>query len=689
MNRFFVFLFSFLFPVSVLLAGPQKKIDSLLHALAGQKDTARVLTLIKLSQAYISVNKDSGFFYGMMLKREAEAWGNQKHISDAYVILGTCFYHLDKEDSAMFYKRKAIAVAQKANYPKGVANALNDIGLYKNDDGEIDSAVYFLIQATEIREKANDEKPLGASYLNLGFMYYSQKDFPNAMLYYKKAEKLFLKFGEMKNYSRDLNLIGAVYDEYKKYDSALVIYQRALSIRDSINDQQGISETEINIAVAYRNLSELSKSEDFLLKSLAIKKQLKDVGGEADCLLDLSETYRLEKKYPLAESGLQRADSLGKIGGTKELQRDVYGEFATLYAELQKFDKAFYYRGKFQEMKDSIFNEEKVKVLTDIQTKYETGKKERENIQLKEKEAVDALAIEKEQNRQLVLYAGIGILVVVLSLSFYAYRTKMKSNELLTEKNAQVSRHNKTLKELNAKLIESEEELTMLNETKDKLFSVISHDISNPVKAIANYNQAILSRINELTKEELAEALKKVNQSVQPLQGFIDNLLHWSLLQRKGATISPEKFSATELAEEIKLLYAPYASQKKIDLQNSISADIFLFTDKNMFRLVLRNLLSNAIKYSKESGVVKITTRNVNGNIQFSISDEGSGIEKSKISTILSGKKVVSERGTFSETGTGLGLSLVVEYLRLNKSDLKIESEVGRGSVFSFELPSA
>ena len=664
----------------VLQAAPRKKIDSLLHALNSQKDTTRVLTLVKLSQAYLPVNKDSAFYFGKMLKKEAELWGDQKRICDAYVVLGTCFHHLNEEDSAMFYKRKAVDVAVLANYPKGEANSFNDIGLYKKEFGELDSAAFYLLKATEIREKLNDEKALGVSYLNLGLILYAQNEWEKALPYAKKAETVFTEFGEMKNLAQALNLSGVILDGEKKYNDALAAYQRSMHIRDSIGDMRGVSESEINIGVAYRNLKDLIKSEDFLQKALELKKQIGDEGEEADALLDLSQTYLLEKKYGLAESTLQAADSLGKSDNDKERQRDIYSEFADLYSRLNQFDKAFLFQQKFQAVNDSIYSEEKIKSLTDMQTKYETDKKERENIQLKEKQAVDALALEKEQNREIILYAGLGILAIILSLSFYAYRTKRKSNDLL-------NRRNKTLKELNSKLIESEEELLALNKMKDKLFSVISHDISNPVKAISNFNQAILSKINELSKEELTDALKKVNQSVQPLQGFIDNLLHWSLLQRNGANINPEKFSPFEIAEEIKLLYAPYSLQKKIALQNNISARELIFADKNMFRLVLRNLISNAIKYSRESGEVKINSIRENGNILFSVSDEGSGIANDKIENILKGKTVASEKGTFSETGTGLGLSLVVEYLRLNKSDLKIESGK-QGSVFSFDLPA-
>jgi two-component system sensor histidine kinase/response regulator len=660
-----------------------------LQVLPGQQDSFRIKTLIKLSQAYFSIHEDSAMYYALLLKKETEKSAYMDRMSDAYMIVGTCFRHASDMDSALFYKHLALAAAEKSGYQKGVANACSDIGLYEKEIGQFDSAIIYSVRAVEIRERLNDKKTLGTSYINLGLLFYDSKEADKAMYYYRKAAECF-ESTSIKNYALALNDIAAIYDDKKQYDSALVIYKRSLTIRDSIGDRQGVSQVMLNMGVLYRDMNDFVNSEKFLESALELKKSL---GGEEEtmaiCMLDLSETYRVTKKYPQAEGLLNTAFPIAKANQLKELERDICLEYSKVYSDEKKYDLALQFMNLYVEKKDSILDEERLKSLNDLQTKYETVRKEKENAKLTEEGKEKELKIEQGKTQTVYLYAGLGVLLLILAFSFYAYRVKTKSNHLLTEKNDQINRHNKTLKELNLKLIESEEELTVLNKTKDKLFSVISHDISNPVKAIANYNQAILAREGELNREQLAEALRKVNASVQPLQGFIDNLLHWSLLQRNGASSRPEKFNAIEIVNEIISLYMPYAQQKKIALVPDVSSSMRLSADKNMFRLVLRNLVSNAIKYSNEGAKVVISARTTGDKILVKVKDEGNGIDTRKIREILDGKQVSSEKGTFAETGTGLGLTLVTEFLKMNESALQIESNPGNGTSFSFELISA
>jgi two-component system sensor histidine kinase/response regulator len=688
--KFLPRLFLFLFLPLAVCAKPRGKIDSLLHILPAQHDTIKIKTLIKLSQAYFGVSEDSAMLYARELLKEADKNGSAQRISEAYLIVGTCFRHQSKMDSALVYKHRALSVAEKAGYKKGVANACSDIGLYEKEYGRYDSAKIYSLRAIEIREELDDQRSLGTSYINLGFLFYDSKDLAQAMIYYRKAAANFLQQKKIVNYALALNNIAAVYSDRMEYDSALIMYNRTLVLRDSLGDKAGYSQSLLNIGVLYRDKMQYDKAEKYLLQAYQIKKTLGENREDlAICMFDLAQTYRFKKNYSKCQEYLDMAETIALPAHMKELERDICLEYSEMYSAQGKTELSLKYKKMYVQKRDSILDDERMKVLNDMQVKYETVKKEKENIVLKEKAKVleiekerDRIKLDRDENLRVALYTGIGILILFLGLAFYAYRVKIKSNK-------QITKQNKTLKELNKKLIESEEELTVLNRTKDKLFSVISHDISNPVKAIANYNQAILAREHELNREQLAEALRKVNQSVQPLQGFIDNLLHWSLLQRNGTSSNPEKFQSHEIAEEIISLYAPYATQKKVKLAAIIPSGQITSADKNMFRLVLRNLVSNAIKYSKEGDRVEISARTNGNKIRFEIKDEGSGMNPEKITSVLSGKQVASEKGTFAETGTGLGLTLVTEFLRMNNSELQIESLPGKGSVFSFELPSA
>jgi signal transduction histidine kinase/tetratricopeptide (TPR) repeat protein len=685
MKRGVLLIFTALFVAISMFAGSKEKTDSLKKVLATQKDTVRVLTLVKLSQALLPVNRDSALHYALMLKKEAEAWGKPERICDAYVVVGTCYNGVGEKDSAMIFKRRALDVAAKVNYQKGIANACNDIGLYYQSAGLPDSAAIYILRSIGIREKANEEKALASSYTNLALIYRSQSYFDKALFYFKKAAALFRKYNQASNYALLLNNIAVTYDDQQKYDSALVFYKQSLAIRDSLEDERGISQCKLNIGVTYRNLLDFTRAEKFILEALALKIKLGEPQGEAYCRLDLALTYRLQRKLRQAEVEIVKADSLTVHSGEKEFRRDLYLEYAELYAALGKFDLALKSQKEYERLRDEIFNADKAKTLAEIQTKYETTKKEKENFELREAAAARELVLERERSQRLYLYAGIGILALILAFGIYAYMSRIKTNRLLNEKNGQITRQNGTLKELNKKLIVSEEELTVLNHTKDKLFSIISHDLSNPVKAIANYNQAMLARKESMTKEELVLSFEKLDQNIQPLQGFLDNLLHWSALQQSGLKIRKETFDVSSLIDETIALYAAHVQLKKIRIVTAITGAHEVHTDKNMFRLILRNLLNNAIKFSPERAEVEIKVRNEVEKTILVVTDRGSGISPAILESLRNGQPVESQKGTLAEGGTGLGVSLVREYLVKLGGEMQIESETGR-TVFTVFL---
>ncbi|MBI3510601.1 MAG: tetratricopeptide repeat-containing sensor histidine kinase [Bacteroidetes bacterium] len=670
-----------------MAAKQRQRVDSLLHALSVQKDTSRLATLVKLSQSYWGMNEDSAFYYGKLLLRESKQCGNAKRESDAYTILGSCFYHMDKVDSAFAYKWKAIELAQKENYQRGLANGYSDVGLYFKEKGDLDSALKYVLLSAGIREKINDQKSLGVSYHNLGLILIAMNDTEQSLNYYVKAEHIFEQQKQWKNFAAVLNNIASHYDDIHRYDTALILHLHAYHIRDSIGDKSGMSQSLLNLGVLYRNTGDYANAEKYLLQSYELKKVIGETNSLSICLLDLAFTKRLEKKFPAAEALLKSADSLVTIYQGRETRRDLYLEYSRLYSDMKRYDLALNYLTLYQEEKDSIFNEQKLKVLNELQVKFQTAQKEKENLDLKAKGRERDLALAEEKTQNVFLFSGVGILALILAFSFYAYRSKKNSAKKLEEKNNQITAQNNTLKELNKKLIESEDELTELNHSKDKLFSIISHDLSNPVKAISNYNQAVLAQKENMSREQLSDSFEKLDRSIQPLQGFLDNLLHWSALQRMGVNVRKEIFSPGEIIREQAGLYDAHCALKKISMIVNGEKNIMVNTDKNMLRLVLRNLISNAIKFSPENTQVVIRVAKEKNAVSISITDHGAGIPVDVLQKIQQRKTVGSSKGTMGESGTGLGLGLVKEYLSKMGGELSIESS-SSGSTFTAKIIS-
>ena len=271
-------------------------------------------------------------------------------------------------------------------------------------------------------------------------------------------------------------------------------------------------------------------------------------------------------------------------------------------------------------------------------------------------------------------FTGGGILLVLaFALFMFYYQSRFrKLNHLLTRKNDEIT-------------IEKEktEKLSLL---KDKLFSIISHDLRSPLV----YSTSLLELIGSGNLEpdklkrygtELADELR---QTIQ----LFDNLLNWAASQLKGMDINPEKLRVAELVNDNIQMVKSILEKKNILLTSNIEVNSYVLADKNMANLVLRNLLSNAIKFTPGSGKISIEAIREDKMIKLTVTDTGTGIEEDIKNVLFSGDINQSIRGTNQEQGFGIGLKLCTEFVIKNGGEMKVESTLGIGSSFSFTLPA-
>ncbi len=235
------------------------------------------------------------------------------------------------------------------------------------------------------------------------------------------------------------------------------------------------------------------------------------------------------------------------------------------------------------------------------------------------------------------------------------------------------------------KLKEQRLELEKLNVLKDRLFSIIAHDLRGPLHNL----QEVLSLIhaNVLSDEEKEYLLVELSRSVDQSVGLMENLLSWASSQQKGEKLKPEGFRINELVEEVLNSIKALVEKKDLNLKFGLEEDLKVLADREMIRIVLRNLIGNAIKFSHKGGTISIKSQQDDGLI-ISISDEGVGMPPEVLKQLFS-IDLQSRKGTLKEEGSGLGLILCKDFIDKNSGHLKVESEEGQGSTFSFTLPIA
>jgi len=238
------------------------------------------------------------------------------------------------------------------------------------------------------------------------------------------------------------------------------------------------------------------------------------------------------------------------------------------------------------------------------------------------------------------------------------------------------------------KLKQFSEELIKTNKTKEKLLSIISHDLRSPIQGILGISEALSDEIESLTKEEIIEYSKEINIAVKKQYRLLKDLLDWSKIHRTDFTIVNQIIDLhTEVEKTFKSFYSS-ASKKNIALKNCVAKGVLIVFDNNLLQLVLRNLISNGIKYTNSGGWVQVMASETKNSALISVEDNGVGIEKELFNEVLTNIRF-SRNGTASEKGSGLGLPLCKEILEKCGGKIWVESEIGRGSKFTFELMTA
>jgi Signal transduction histidine kinase len=235
-------------------------------------------------------------------------------------------------------------------------------------------------------------------------------------------------------------------------------------------------------------------------------------------------------------------------------------------------------------------------------------------------------------------------------------------------------------------IIDSKNELESLNQKKDLIFSILSHDLRSPLTTLKGFLGLLIDN-DDITRDEIKKHATNIRHSVTNALDLIDNTLYWSLSQMGTITYDPASFNLSKLLEKVNGLYELTAEKKKITLDIQCDSLLQLWGDENMIYVALRNMVSNALKFTGEGKKVMVQATRVEDQVRIIVQDEGIGMTEQELQRIINSDITFIKRGTSSEKGTGIGLSLCKKFIELNKGTLEIKSAENKGSVFIITLP--
>ncbi|MDH7603637.1 MAG: HAMP domain-containing sensor histidine kinase [Melioribacter sp.] len=297
-------------------------------------------------------------------------------------------------------------------------------------------------------------------------------------------------------------------------------------------------------------------------------------------------------------------------------------------------------------------------------------------------------------NYEIIIALVSVFLTVFLFIAFNVVKRRKKIEQDLSIRLEQLNILNENLmeeirmrKEAEEKLIKYTVELKNINAAKDRFYSVISHDLKNPFQGLLSYADLLYEEFDSLPDDTKKEIVKGIRNQSKKIYELLINLLEWTKLQSDKIIIEPIKINLRNKVNEILNLHGASATIKNIKLKNEIDSNAIIFVDEYILNTVLNNLISNAIKFTEEGGTVTINSLFSSDGVEITVQDTGIGISSDDIQKLFKPDTHFSTKGTYSESGTGLGLLLCKEMIEKHGGNISVESKLNEGSIFKVFFP--
>lgn len=477
----------FLFLLCISLQGytQNHRIDSLLKVLPTlQEDTAKVNTLRELCDAYKAelndvdkvgeyanklatlsekINFKKGIAYGASFRgiyfwkkghydmalaqykkslKLMNEMGNKRGQSTCYLNIGQIYAEKGSYSQAIEFMLNGIKIKEELNEKKGMRIGYNNLGNVYSTMGNYKEGLKYYFKTLKIAEELKDKLGESYAYDNIGTIFSHQNKLDISLYYYKKALAIQEAIGDKVNAGNSYNSIGDIYRNKKQYTEALAYHLRDLKIKEEAHDMQGISNSCNSIGYDYFWLKNIDKALSYQLRSFNLCKEIGYKKGLADASGGIGKLYEERKEYEKALKYYDQMLSISKELDFKEGIRDSYANHASVYTKLKQFEKALQYTTMYNEVKDSLLNKDNFKQVAELNTRYETDKKEKEILLLTKDQQLNAKLIRQQQLERWGLIGGLGLLCISIASIYRRYRFKQRANVLLEKQKQEIEQKN-------------------------------------------------------------------------------------------------------------------------------------------------------------------------------------------------------------------------------------------------------
>lgn len=573
---------------------------------------------------------------------------------------------------------EALNLAEKIGYQRGEAYSYRILASISGTTDRYLSYSEYLEKAIKLFINLQDSVGLGNCYITEAVVYDRQLNFESSVNSYLKAIPIFRNANMPERVAVCLNNLGFVYYQMKQYEDARESLVEAIAINESINNTSTLINSYSNLGLVLSQLGYWNEAEKYFERVIQLHEDLKDNSNPeafVETLIGMAQIFKERNQLQEEKRLLDEAKQYSEQFNYMELRKQTYLRLSEYYLRVRSFEKARESLNVFVIIDDSIAQQRRQNQASVIASVINSAKLESDFEKARDNLNKQDLVI-AQQKKTLIAVALVGVLFFILLI-------------LLIMSNRSRRRMNRTLATHREAIDIKNTELERLNQTKDKFFSVVAHDLRSPLNSLFGFSNLLVKHTELMSKEEIKKMGMQLSESVSNTLKMTENLITWARSQMHEEHTNPETIDVRTVIKETFKMSAEEATKKGIVLHQSTDEQANVYADRNHLLLILRNIINNAIKYTKHGDQIIVGAVEKNGHTRITIEDTGIGMEDEVKRKLFSLEGAVSRVGTSGELGTGLGLLLVKGFVEKNGGSLSVSSEKNKGSQFVVLLPSS
>jgi len=662
-SNIFLVLVSLIF--CIVSQAQKKAIDSTLNVLKKhlKEDSLRANALIYLSYLYQTSSLTNSEYYAKealgianKLNKDALECAALNQLASVYT-----WERKTTEALATYFQQQEIA--QKTNQEYWLIKAYLGVSNVYELENEWGKAVKYTLDALKIAEKSPDPFDEEDVYNNLGAEYLGLKNDKLAEEYLRKAATLFKKDNNLDQLGDCEITLAKVFATRGNYDSAKYYFDDAVALFTSLDEPYQIADVYQHVGDMYSARGMYNQAETYYKKTILIYDKTDAAEGDyALAVIGLGTVAFGKKNYDTASLIFHNEFAKVKQANIIEPQLQCLLYMAKSDSALGNYKEALEHMQNYAVLYDGFYSQEKTRSTQRLLIELDVQQKEKENEQLKMENSL------QQQHMAIFAVAGIALLIAGAFLSLL-YKQKTEALN--------------SVKQMQQKTEAQKNELAIINTVKDKLISMIAHDVRSPLTSLQNTLH--LTRQKILNEEEFDKLSLILDNDIRHLVSMLDNTLLWAREQIHVLKVNKIPFDLHSLAEDVLELYHQPIQDKYLSVKNNIPPSTEVISDKEIIHTALRNFISNAIKFTPLGTSIEINAEQKNGAMYITVKDEGVGISK-EILNKINRKEFVSTRGTNNEKGTGLGLMFTEDLISKLGEELYIETQAGKGTAITFTI---